>query len=260
MLLLLGEELIAMGEYLHKEIRALDPVTACRAIGSFGYPFTTAVADTETLSWLTELGNVEVVMPDEDVSQLIADRFFASAPGVTVTFDQVFLRWDRKNTLREAEVATDRIVSASGFLQMLTDRAYQEAAKASNWWRQVGAIIFRGEEILLVGSNRHVPSPHTPYIEGDPRNAFKRGLHINLSTDHHAEARLVCEAARRGIQLEGASLFVTTFPCPLCAKDVAAVGIRECYFVEGYAVLDGERSLRSAGIAIIRVDVKTPHS
>ena len=112
--------------------------------------------------------------------------------------------------------------------------------------------------MLLAAHNTQVPSPRTPYYEGDPRMFFKRGLHFELTTDDHAERRLIAEAARRGIALEGSDLFVTTFPCPPCGKQVAHTGFRRCYFAEGYAVLDSERILRDNSIEIIRVEMKNP--
>ena len=82
---------------------------------------------------------------------------------------------------------------------------------------------------------------------------FKKGRHIELTTDQHAESVVISEAAKKGIALEGADLYMSTFPCPPCAKLVAAAGIRRCYFSSGYAMLDGERILKDRGVEIIRV-------
>ncbi len=43
----------------------------------------------------------------------------------------------------------------------------------------------------------------------------------------HAEALLVCDAARAGISLEGATVFTTRFPCDGCALVLVASGIVE---------------------------------
>ena len=74
---------------------------------------------------------------------------------------------------------------------------------------------------------------------------------MELSTALHAEAGLIVEAAKKGISLEGATLYVTTFPCPNCAKLVAASGIKKLIYQDGYSVLDGEELLRSAGLIIV---------
>ena len=71
-----------------------------------------------------------------------------------------------------------------------------------------------------------------------------------------AEAQLVAAAAKQGISLEGASMYVTTFPCPPCAKLVAYSGIKKLYYADGYGVLDGERVLKSQGVEIVFVKMQ----
>ena len=61
------------------------------------------------------------------------------------------------------------------------------------------------------------------------------------------------ELAKRGIALEGASIYVTTFPCPVCAKSVALSGIKKVYYSKGYSLLDAEDILRAYGVEIVLV-------
>lgn len=98
-----------------------------------------------------------------------------------------------------------------------------------------------------------MPSPHTPYMDGDPRNAFHKGVNIELGTALHAEKGIICEAAKRGISLKGAYLYVTTFPCPPCAKAIVAAGFKRCYYSSGYALLDGESILKESGVEVVYV-------
>ncbi|OGF76429.1 hypothetical protein A3H65_01200 [Candidatus Giovannonibacteria bacterium RIFCSPLOWO2_02_FULL_45_14] len=135
----------------------------------------------------------------------------------------------------------------------MMDKAITESKKATNLWRQVGAVVARDGNVLATGFNKQVPSQHTPYYEGDARMFFKRGLNIELTTDQHAESVVISEAAKKGIALLGADLYISTFPCPPCAKIVAAAGIKRCYFLSGYSMLDGERILKDSGVEIIQV-------
>lgn len=50
----------------------------------------------------------------------------------------------------------------------------------------------------------------------------------------HAEMSAISDAARLGHATKGASLFVTTFPCHMCAKHIVAAGIDEVVFLEPY--------------------------
>jgi dCMP deaminase len=128
---------------------------------------------------------------------------------------------------------------------------FKEAAKSSDMWRQVGAAILKRKKTVLIAHNHHLPSEQSHYVHGDPRNNFHKGEHIEISTAFHAEASLIAEAAKRGIQLEGLDMYVTTFPCPPCAKLIAHSGIKHLYFAEGYSVLDGEAILKGAGVELI---------
>src|SRR6185369_15532026 len=114
---------------------------------------------------------------------------------------------------------------------------FKEAQKSSDMWRQVGAAIVKGKKIVLTAYNKHLPSDHTPYTNGDPRNNFHKGDHIEISSAIHAEAGLIAEAAKRGLKLKGLDMYATTFPCPPCAKLIAGSGIKTLYFAEGYAML-----------------------
>jgi dCMP deaminase len=88
---------------------------------------------------------------------------------------------------------------------------------------------------------------------GDPRSNFDAGEHFELSKAIHAEAALIAQAARRGAPLDGASVYVTTFPCPVCAKSIAAAGITKVYYTKGYSLFDAEDVLGAAHIEIIQV-------
>ncbi len=249
--LLFGEELIKESDYLHKEIRALDPQDASSALQAWRLGPTVAVA---TLGYLKVLNasKSQIVMPDEDVCRQVAKKHL---PDCTITFDSIFLRWNRENVLQEKELQADRTMLVTDLDGEFMSLAAIKAEHSSDWWRQVGAVAAREGEVLLTAYNHHLPSPHTPYVDGDPRNAFSKGVNIELGTALHAEKGIICEAARQGIALEGAYLYVTTFPCPPCAKAIVAAGFKRCYYSTGYAMLDGETILKQSGVEIIHVSL-----
>src|SRR5436309_2486124 len=112
----------------------------------------------------------------------------------------------------------------------------------------------RDQVVIGCAWNRHLPSEYAPYLSGDPRDAFGRGVRADLSTAIHAEAAVVAAAARDGVALAGADLYTTTFPCPACARLIAGAGLRRCFFTGGYSLLHGEELLRAAGVTLVRVD------
>lgn len=234
---------------LQKDIRALAPADIKASLTALLPGREVAVVDRGELEELKQ-EKVEVVMPDEEVSRAIASEYLAERP---VTFSSVFLRWDRAKSIVDQEIEAHQVVSHQEFDRQMMAQAESLKNKSGDWWRQVGAVIVTDGQVLDQTYNRHVPDEQQPYIDGDPRADFSRGDHIDISTALHAEAALIAQAAKKGTSLQGASLYVTTFPCPNCAKLVAYAGIKKLYFQEGYAMVDGQRILEDNGVEIIRV-------
>jgi cytidine deaminase len=51
----------------------------------------------------------------------------------------------------------------------------------------------------------------------------------------HAEMGALMDAAARGVPVRGCALFVTTFPCHECARNIIAAGIARVVYIEPYA-------------------------
>jgi len=50
----------------------------------------------------------------------------------------------------------------------------------------------------------------------------------------HAEMAALIDGARRGVKINGGTMYVTTFPCHNCAKHIIAAGIRRVVYLEPY--------------------------
>ena len=130
--------------------------------------------------------------------------------------------------------------------------AKAEGEKSSDWWRQVGALVVKDGRIITT-HNQHLPHEYSPYMHGDPRDVIKAGTESHLTNALHAEQALVSIAARDGISLRGASLYVSLFPCPMCANTIAMSGIAKCYFADGHASLSGAEVMKRYGVQLIHV-------
>lgn len=249
-LFLFGPEIIAEFPWLAKEIRQIDSVRMKKAIEALTIFKRVEVLDKNAAQALN-VSDKDVLLPDEDVSRLLAQKYF---PNARITLDPIFLRWDKHNSIKEKPIVPEERITRDEFHRRVMAQTQKEAEKSSDNWRHVGAAIVKKGEVILIGHNHHVPSPHTPYMNGDPRNNFHKGDHIEISTGFHSEVSLIAEAARRGIALEGTDMYVTVFPCPPCAKAIAYSGIQTLYCAGGYAVLDGEDILKNRGVKIIFVE------
>jgi dCMP deaminase len=250
--LLLGASFAEDFPALRKEIRALSPQTAVRYVTAVREFPTVRVIERDELPGAIH-GEV-LVLPDEEVTRSLVATYDLDL-GRTVVFERTFLRWDREWSLAQRPADYDGVIAADTLARSLTLRAGDEAKLSSDWWRQVGALAVRDGDVLAVAHNEHLPTEYSPYINGDPRNEFRRGVHIELSTAIHAEAAIVARASRTGTVLAGADLYVSTFPCPTCARLIAEAGFRRCFFAGPYAMLDGDEVLRAAGVEMIWVDL-----
>jgi deoxycytidylate deaminase len=57
---------------------------------------------------------------------------------------------------------------------------------------------------------------------------------IEFGRQVHAEMNAICDAARLGRSIKGATLYCTTFPCHMCAKLILASGITRVVYIEPY--------------------------
>lgn len=253
--LLLGSSFAEDFPVLRKEIRALDPAVAAGYLASTrAFPAVRVIERADLPAALT--GEVLVVADEEILRALVARHGLDT--GRELIVERTFLRWDREWAAAQRPVGYDGRLAVDALARELLGRAQQEAALSSDWWRQVGAVAARDGVVLAEAHNEHRPTEYSPYLSGDPRNEFSRGVRIDLSTAIHAEAALIARAARDGMVLAGADLYVSTFPCPACARLVGEAGFRRVFFAGPYAVLDGDAVLRAAGVELYWVDLDDP--
>ena len=237
-------------ENLKRDLRSVDQKIIYNFIKKSGI---VKKVDLLTLENLTNLEgeSIPIIMPDEDVSRWFAKEFLSDKK---VEFENVFLRWNKPVSTQELEVSKDRIITHEKAHKELINKAHALKENSANWWRQIGALITDAKgSIILSAFNRHVPTQENMAVYGDLRMCFDAGEHHHLSNSIHAEASLVGKAAKDGISLNNTNLYVTTFPCPTCAKLVAEAGIKKIYYESGYSLSDAEDILKNAGIELILV-------
>lgn len=106
--------------------------------------------------------------------------------------------------------------------------AKQVATRSTCDRKFVGAVIVRDKTILSTGYNGSIRGmPHCDEVG-----------HI-MENDHcvatiHAEANAVLQAAKNGVRIEGAEVYITASPCWNCFKMLANAGIRKIYYGEFY--------------------------
>jgi dCMP deaminase len=194
-----------------------------------------------------------VVMPDEDVSRKFAADYLEPR-AIDVEYDPVFLRWDRPASTMLKHVEFGEIVGLDQRDLEFMKQARDESFRSKDWWRQIGSIIVTSDGEQIISHNHTLPSPDN-LLEtfGDPRSNFDAGEYIELQKNIHAEASAIATAARVGMKLEDGRIYVTTFPCPPCARLIVESGIKTVYYQDGYSLLDANGILTAAGVRIVKV-------
>jgi len=126
--------------------------------------------------------------------------------------------------------------------------AHEAATRSTCDRKHVGAVIVRDRTILSTGYNGSIRGmPHCDEMGHTMEN------------DHcvatiHAEANAIIQAARNGVNINGAEMYTTASPCWSCFKLIANCGILRIYYGEFYR---DERSLQVAPrIGIELVDLR----
>jgi len=71
--------------------------------------------------------------------------------------------------------------------------------------------------------NRIIAAGYNGFLPGAPHDSRLRDGHEQATV--HAEQNAIADAARRGVSLQGATAYITHYPCINCAKIMAAAGI-----------------------------------
>lgn len=118
-----------------------------------------------------------------------------------------------------------------------------ETAKLSHAVRlKVGAVAVRDRRIICCGFNGTAPGR-------DNCCEYHRDGELTTKDEVvHAEANLICHAAKHGISLKDTMLYITHAPCLSCATLVSASGITKVMYKDDYRRLDGVIYLNESGI------------
>ncbi len=117
-----------------------------------------------------------------------------------------------------------------------------------------GCVIARDRRILVTG---YVGSPAgLPHCD-EAGHKFKQTIHEDGHiTQHcirtvHAEQNAICQAAKFGIPIDGATLYCRMTPCITCSMLIINCGIVRVVCEKKYhAAEDSEKLLEEAGVAL----------
>jgi dCMP deaminase len=122
---------------------------------------------------------------------------------------------------------------------MDTARAFAKLSHAQR--RKVGAIAVTPQDVVIYSWNGR-PSGDDNCCEVNPELTHPEVL--------HAESNIVAKAAREGISLKDADVYVTLSPCLPCALQLYQAGVKMVTFDEEYRLTDGIDFLKRKKITV----------
>ena len=111
----------------------------------------------------------------------------------------------------------------------------------------VGCVIVKNNRIISAGYNGFLPgAPHESIIVNNHEMATV-----------HAEQNAISDCAVRGVSVNGATAYVTHFPCIHCSKILIASGIKKIIYLNDYKNDENVlKIVKDLDVTIKKIDVK----
>ena len=123
--------------------------------------------------------------------------------------------------------------------------------------RKMGAVIVRDKRILTTGYNG-APQGIKPCVERGECLRRKLGIPSGTRAEVcyavHAEQNALIQAARMGVSVYGATMYVTYSPCIICTRLLINAGIVRVIYRYDYPDEFSREILKEAGVELIKFD------
>jgi dCMP deaminase len=144
------------------------------------------------------------------------------------------------------------------------DKRFMEMAEVESSWtscarkgRAIGAVIVKDKRILTTGYNG---APAGIMSCRDKGYCMRDQLGIQSGTQQekcfavHAEQNAIAQAAKLGVSVDGATMYVTHQPCTICTRIIINSGIKRIVYKHPYPDKFSVELLAEAGVELIKFE------
>ncbi len=123
--------------------------------------------------------------------------------------------------------------------------------------RHVGAVAVKDKRVLTTGYNGAPAGIESCSERGE---CLRRVRNIASGTMQevcyavHAEQNAICQAAKLGISLEGAVMYVTHQPCVICTRMIINSGIKKVVYKNGYPDEFAVELFRQSDVELVKYE------
>ena len=123
--------------------------------------------------------------------------------------------------------------------------------------RHVGAVAVKDKRVLTTGYNGAPAGIESCSERGECLRRVKNiasGTMQEVCYAVHAEQNAICQAAKLGISLEGAVMYVTHQPCVICTRMIINSGIKKVIYKNGYPDEFAKELFRQSDVELIKFE------
>ena len=204
---------------------------------------------TDHVSYETFLANEQREMASDDPNH----------QNLSVCIAQADYRFDNGGTIEALHRQVEEVLQQICYQRPSWDEYFMELANTTSKRAtcdrgRSGCVIVKDRQLLVsgyVGSPAGLP--HCDEVGHLFRQTIDADGHISTHCVRtvHAEQNAICQAARRGIALDGATLYCRMTPCRTCAMLIINCGIRRVVCERKYhAGAESEELFRQAGVTL----------
>jgi len=162
---------------------------------------------------------------------------------------------------RHDEGCADGGESRLGWHEYFMSVAHLISRRATCTRGHIGAVIVRDHNILSTGYNG-APSglPHC----NETTCRIYRSTHPDGTVEEncvntiHAEINAIAQAAKHGVSIKDADIYITASPCIHCLKVLINVGIKTIYYDKPYKIDHISDLIRLSGVKLVQIHPERP--
>ena len=144
------------------------------------------------------------------------------------------------------------------------DKRFMEMAVVVATWtscaregRAIGAVIVKDKRILTTGYNGAPSGILSCRDKGEcmrDKLGVESGTRQELCYAVHAEQNAIAQAAKLGVSVDGATIYVTHQPCTICTRIIINSGIKRIIYKHSYPDEFSVQLLKDAGVELIKYE------
>ena len=188
---------------------------------------------------------------EQELEQLVAGEF-----GAVKRLGEIVL--SKKKVLAPTEVFAEKVEvkqTSDPVDRQFMLEAQKLISESTCWWRPTACVFVLNKEVIMTGACFTPWQTNCKELSIRPADIFLApGEKIDFCDGIHSEKIGIARAARKGISLDGASLYATSCPCEECAKEIIEAGIKRVVFDQEYYNRRGLLLLQKGKVEVVKIN------